>query len=321
MFLLHLNTNAQSIDLEARRIAMGFDRIVKFNDVNCYKVYKNDLFGIADENLNILVACNNDYGMLEGDAIFVMYTSGKNKKYSAYDITKRKYILKDKRYISSLHELKIGNRIKGLFDCSEFGNEDTFIYDTEGNLIKNIHDNGISLHGGEEFGVLLLENSNSSKFTMIDEFGKEICSFAYMYCPYEDADYFYVRKDSSPDADAIQKYGIVNHKGKALLDIKYDEITFQESTIIVKLANKISVLSKDLSLKFDLPNAATATRVDDQSLLVSYPKDKWNVIDNSGKVLLNYTAKKFESYRKDIFKVNKGEQDYFINIKGQIIDL
>lgn len=312
---LYANLNAQKIDLEAKAKELGVDAIGKIGNTNIYRLYKNNLYGFTDENFSIIIPCENDYDQLVGNHYLLI--RNKNGRYSLFDMNLRKYIQKDKFYISIIYDLKTESKTKNFFSSSETGENDTIIYDLDGNIIADLKDYSISIQGGNEYGIIMVENRNASLFKMLNEFGKEIASFDYVYCPYKDRDYFYVRKDSNIYTNPIRKYGIVNHEGKKLLDINLDKITFQDESIIIKLKDKFSVLDRDLKLKFHLDKAIYAEGVRENVFLVQYPGDKWKVINIDGKTLFTVEAKNVISYPKKLFKIETPDLNYFVNMQGQ----
>jgi hypothetical protein len=309
--------NAQTINLETKAIELGVDRISKINGTKIYRLEKNDLYGFADENFSIIIPCENDYSEFIGD--HYLRIRNLNGKCSLFDMSLKKYVQKDKHYVSIIYTIITGNTTKSFFSSSNSIEDDTIIYDIEGKTIANIKDFSISMQGGNEYGIIMLENSNGSNFKMLNEFGKEIASFDYIYCPYKDRDFFYVRRDSNIYTNPIRKYGIVNHEGKELLKINYDKITFQEESIIITLKNKISVLDYNLKLKFRLENAIDADGVRGNAFLAQYPNNKWKVININGKTLFTVDAKKVESYSHNLFKVENQNSSYFVNMEGKTV--
>ncbi len=309
--------NAQTINLEAKAKELGVDRISKIGSTQIYRIVKNDLYGFADENFSIIIPCENDYNEFIGGHYLRIRNS--NGKYSLFDMSLKKYVQKDKHYISIIYSITTGDTTKSFFSSSNSIEDDTIIYDIEGKTIANIKDFSISIQGGNEYGIIMLENGNGSNFKMLNEFGKEIASFDYIYCPYKDRDYFYVRTDSNIYTNPIRKYGIINHEGKELLKINYDKITFQEETVIITLKNKISVLDRNLKLKFRLENAIDAEGIRGNTFLAQYPNNKWKVINTNGKILFTVDAKKVESYPRNLFKVENQNSSYFVNMEGETV--
>ncbi|KFF06160.1 hypothetical protein [Flavobacterium reichenbachii] len=314
---IYAGLNAQTINLEAKAIELGVDRISKIGSTKIYRLNKNELYGFADENFSIIIPCENDYNEFVGNHYLRIRNS--NGKYSLFDMSLKKYVQKDKHYISIIYTITTGNTAKSYFSSSNLVEDDTIIYDLEGKTIANIKDYSISMHGGNEYGIIMLENGNGSNFKMLNEFGKEIASFDYIYCPYKDRDYFYVRKDSNIYTNPSRKYGIINHEGKELLKLNHDKITFQEESIIITLKDKITVLDRNLKLKFNLENAINADGVRGNTFLAQYPNNKWKVIDADGRTLFKVEAKKVESYPNNLFKVENQNTSYFVNMEGKTV--
>ncbi|MCZ4245291.1 hypothetical protein [Pedobacter punctiformis] len=159
----------------------------------------------------------------------------------------------------------------------------------------------------------MLENSDRSNFILIDNKGKEICSYSYIYQPYIDNDYLLVRKDIFKDHF---KYGIINHLGKIIKKIKFDKIEFRENSIIFKADKSYLITDLNFNRKFEISKAQELNFISNELILVKISDRKWKLITEYGKEKLEIAAEKVEYNNRRSLKVINETESYFIDFDG-----
>ena len=141
---------------------------------------------------------------------------------------------------------------------------------------------------------------------MIDDKGNKIVSFPYIFQPFDNNDFFIVRKDNYIDGVTHMKYGIINHEGKFIYNLVYDKIFSEKDFVILQLNTIIN--SKP---------GIYAEIVEDNFFLIQTPSKFWQLYDNSGSLLMEHEANKMQYYGKNLFRVTNDENEvYFIDNKG-----
>lgn len=317
-FLICVFANAfgQNTALKTKAYELGYDHIFKFKDYKIYEAIKNERTGILDENFKILLPFNYTRSTTQGNGLIILKSI--NDKYSLYDIKNKKFIFKEEFGIDDDYKLNTTQGTKLLFALKKKNDEPLSLYDENGKFISKIREGyGISMHGGQESGVLLLSSQNS--FIMIDDKGKEIATYNYMYYPFQNKDIFIVRKDTYLNGKTNMNYGLINHLGKITLPLKYSKIFSEKNYLFVISNSLLSIFNEDMKPLVKTVNGNYGEVIEDNMFLVSDKNNIWRLYDKDGIIIIKKKANKMSYYGKKLFKISKQNETYFINMQGLVV--
>lgn len=307
---------SQEVDLKFKATELGYDRIRKHKSYDRYFSYKDDLKGILDENFNVLVPTEYPFSLKQSeDLVRLKNTMG---KYFLYNIREKEMILENYFWISDYIEFIKENEKSLIFEARKNNNDPNSLFSENGRLLFNLEYNySVSLHGGSSVGVLLVYSSSNNNFIMIDDSGEKKANFPYIFHPFNNKDFFIVRKDNYINGENIMKYGLINHQGEFLLDLKYDKIISEKEFIILRLNNEITILDKNLQTIINSKTGIYAEIIEENSFLILTPNNYWQLYDLSDSLVMEHKAKKIQYYRNNIFQVTSDTNEiYFIDNHG-----
>ncbi|WP_306353102.1 hypothetical protein [Flavobacterium sp. '19STA2R22 D10 B1'] len=303
-------SNAQ--DLQAISKKLGVDKLTKIEQTTFYISKKQDLSGLVDENFQPVFPPIFTYYEFYSGTNFIKLKSI-DEKYTLYDLINKKKLQEGKQWISPFHPLKLHDRIVNFYYLRNDESEDNLLYNENNDLIKNLKRYSISVLGGENYGVLILENSGRNNLIVIDEKGKEIFSYPYIYQPYKEKDLFIVKSEKS------NKYGILNHLGEKIKEIEFDNIFLKQDIIVMKKNNVYIVSDLNFNPKFKIPDVQEIDFISDDLILIKISDDNWKLITKDGKTNFQITAKKIEYFKNDKLKVINDLETYYVDLQGNRI--
>jgi len=227
-------------------------------------------------------------------------------------------ILENYFWISDYIEFIKENEKSLIFEARKNNNDPNSLFSENGRLLFNLeHNYSVSLHGGSSVGVLLVYSSSNNNFIMIDDSGEKKANFPYIFHPFNNKDFFIVRKDNYINGENIMKYGLINHQGEFLFDLKYDKIISEKEFIILRLSNEITILDKNLQTIINSKTGIYAEIIEENSFLILTPNNYWQLYDLSDSLVMEHKAKKIQYYRNNIFQVTSDTNEiYFIDNHG-----
>lgn len=315
-FLLFQNTFAQEYDLKTKASELGYDDIMQLSLSDKYYSYKNDLQGILDENFQTLLPTEYSLCLREGtELIRLKNTAG---LYSLYNLKESKVVFEDCNWVS--HALTFNNEDKQrlLFEVHKNGSKSYAIYSSEGQLVISLPTGyTLYLHNGSAVGVFVLSNNTQTHFLMLNEKGTIIADYPLIFQPIEHKDYFIVRKDKPTSGETIRQYGLINHQGEFLYDLKYQNIAYEKEFIVLRLNDKITILDANLNPILKSKPGTYAEIVEDRFFLISKPNGMSRLYNLAGKLIMEHKAKKVHYYGHLLFRVTSDKNEvYFIDHFG-----
>lgn len=310
MVFCSLYSNAQKNSSEASQI--GVDKLLKISNTNLYISKKENLFGLVAGNNEIVFKPKFIYYEFYDENKFVKFKT-KDEKYTLYNLLQRKILQENKQWISEFHSLKLLKGSQNFFFITDLKSSAHFLYNEKNEFVKNLKDYYISLHGGENYGVFILVNSNSDNFIIMNDKGNEIYSSPYIYQPYSNKDYFLVKSKN------LNKYGIINHLGKSLIKKEFDTIYFKENNIFLMKENYLSLMNLNLKLKSSFQSVQKIDFITEKLTLLQISNNKWKLVNEEGKTKFQIVANKVEYLEKDRLKVTDSSNSYYIDENGNKI--
>jgi hypothetical protein len=311
LLFIFQNYSAQEIDLKVKAKELGYKHIIKYYH-DTYLIYKNDLIGLLNQNFKILLPPKYSISFKEGDDFLRLKNT--EDYYSLYNMKENKMIFENVPWISNSFELIKNNQKILFFEVNNNGTRS--LYSSEGKLLTNLTDNySVTSHGGPSVGVIVL--SNGKNFLIIDDTGKKIVEYAYIFQPFDSQDFFIVRDDNYVNGETHMKYGIINHGGKFIYNLIYDKIFSEKEFVILRKDKKIDILNKNLKPIIIEKPGVYAEVVEDNFFLIETPSKSWQLYDLFGSLVMEQKANKMQYYGKKLFRITTDKNEiYFIDING-----
>ena len=260
------------------------ERINKENDKNIYLIaseegrnglYKNSKNIISHEYQSMTYNEDNDVILLQ-----------KNKKYGAAKI--------DGKIIIDVEQNSI--ETKGLYLYAKKLN-DNKVYDNQGNVVDINFNRTIYKTESNEYKISTILNNNITYYGIMDKDGNKLVDENYRYLEYLYKDYFIATDENG-------NLGVINSKGKVILDMKYSSLQkIKGKNIIQAVENNISEFYSVEMKKIEEVEKPSVFVEDDYIVVAS--GDKKIYLDNDGKVIEDTSNLKRESYPDIIGDYNK----------------
>ena len=316
-------------NIETKEEYQDIKRIVDYEDKdNFYLIFKKDnKYGIIEDG-NVIV--NNEYDNIEYDSFNKLFIVKKDKNYGVLK-------LNGETLISCLYD---DINIEGIYIYA-LKDEEQIIFSTTGEKINNSKNK--SAYNVENTNYKITIN-DENKYGVIDENNNDIIPNEYYYIGYLGNDYFVV-------SDQTGKNGIVDNKGKIVLETKYDTIEKLEKVNLIEATeintNTITLFDTDIKEIAKMNNAKifegenyirlysskaqkyfnsngeekNNKEILSQNKIFSDVKDgKWGFVDSNGNVIVDYIYDDVtETNQYGFAGVNKGGKWGSINENGQVI--
>lgn len=311
IILIFFSISCYSQNEESEASKLGFDRLSKIKQTDCYISKKGNLYGLTDNEFKTLFSPQFIYYELySGDDRFISFKSP-DDSYTLFDMAKKEVLQKNKSWIM-FYRLVSKDLDNSFFIVRNKDSNDHLLYNDKNEMVKNLGNYDISLQGKNNFGTFVLGNSTDKNFILINENGTEICSYPYVFQPYTDKDYFLVSKNFPQNS----KYGIINHFGKVIKELKFDKIFFKENIIVFNLKNSYLITDLFFNSRHEIPVAKEIDFITNEYILVKISDTKWKLITEYGKEKFQIIAKKVEYHSRNSLKVTTDKEDYFIDFNG-----
>ena len=210
----------------------------------------------------------------------------KNKKYGAAKI--------DGKIIIDVEQNSI--ETKGLYLYAKKLN-DNKVYDNQGNVVDINFNRTIYKTESNEYKISTILNNNITYYGIMDKDGNKLVDENYRYLEYLYKDYFIATDENG-------NLGVINSKGKVILDMKYSSLQkIKGKNIIQAVENNISEFYSVEMKKIEEVEKPSVFVEDDYIVVAS--GDKKIYLDNDGKVIEDTSNLKRESYPDIIGDYNK----------------
>ena len=270
------------------------------------------VIGILDnENAYILCAKNGQYGIMKNDEELIpnnyqsieydesnkVFTTEKSKKYGITNLNGDVIIAPEYSQID----------ITGIYLYAK-NDQGVTVYNTSGTQV-NIDTNVAILNTSNEKYRIRIDNTNGTKYGVINENGEQVIDEKYNYIEYLFDDYFIVSNSES-------KLGVINDNDEIKIDINYDGLQKIDGTNVIQASstseNIVKLFSKDLREICSLENAKVENKGD--YIKISNNTDTM-YFDKDGKELKNTDV--FSS--NTLFANKENDKWGFVNKSGNIV--
>ena len=220
------------------------------------------VIGILDnENAYILCAKNGQYGIMKNDEELIpnnyqsieydesnkVFTTEKSKKYGITNLNGDVIIAPEYSQID----------ITGIYLYAK-NDQGVTVYNTSGTQV-NIDTNVAILNTSNEKYRIRIDNTDGTKYGVINENGEQVIDEKYNYIEYLFDDYFIVSNSES-------KLGVINDNDEIKIDINYDGLQKIDGTNVIQASitseNIVKLFSKDLREICSLENAKVENKGD-----------------------------------------------------------
>lgn len=314
---------------ETKEEYQDIKRIVDYEDKDkFYLIFEKDnKYGIIEDG-NVIV--NNEYDNIEYDSFNKLFIVKKDNNYGVLK-------LNGETLISCLYD---DINIEGIYIYA-LKDEEQIIFSTTGEKINNSKNK--SAYNVENTNYKITIN-DENKYGVIDENNNDIIPNEYYYIGYLGNDYFVV-------SDQTGKNGVVDNKGKIVLETKYDTIEKPEKVNLIEATeintNTITLFDTDIKeiakmnnakifegenyirlysnkeQKYFNSNGEEKSNKDilSQNKIFSDVKDgKWGFVDSNGNVIVDYIYDDVtETNQYGFAGVKKDGKWGSINENGQVI--
>ena len=264
------------------------------------------VLGVDDkENVYILCAKNGQYGIIKNDEQLILneyqsieydesnklFTLEKSKKYGIADLNGKIIVPTEYNQID----------ITGIYLYAQ-NSQGITVYDTSGTQ-ANINTDVAILNTGNEKYKIRIDNSEGTKYGVINDKGEQVIEEKYNYLEYLFDNYFIVSNDES-------KLGVIDDDDNVKIDIKYDSLQKIDGTNIIKAItnadNVTKLYSKNMVEVCNMANAIITT--ENNYIKISNDTDV-KYFDKEGKELKNT-----EVYPNNTLFTNKVDNKWgFVN--------
>ena len=270
------------------------------------------VIGILDnENAYILCAKNGQYGIMKNDEELIpnnyqsieydesnkVFTTEKSKKYGITNLNGDVIIAPEYSQID----------ITGIYLYAK-NDQGVTVYNTSGTQV-NIDTNVAILNTSNEKYRIRIDNTDGTKYGVINENGEQVIDEKYNYIEYLFDDYFIVSNSES-------KLGVINDNDEIKIDINYDGLQKIDGTNVIQASitseNIVKLFSKDLREICSLENAKVENKGD--YIKISNNTDTM-YFDKDGKELKNTDV--FSS--NTLFANKENDKWGFVNKSGNIV--
>lgn len=290
---------------------------------------KNGQYGITKNEKAII---SNEYQSIRYDAENSIFVVEKSKKYGISNL--------DGTIIVPIEYNQID--ITGIYLYAQ-NSQGTTVYNSNGAQV-NVDINISIINTENEKYRIRINNTDGTKYGVIDNNGKQIIEEKYNYIEYLFDDYFLVSNENS-------KLGIIDNKDNKKLEIKYDAIqklqnknviqaTISETKVVNLYDNKLSLIcemqnvnvnvkddyikiSNETDIKYfnndgqELENTQVYTN---NKLFAKRENDKWGFVNNLGEVVVDYQYDKVTEFNEFGFAaIQKDGKWGSINEQGSIV--
>ncbi len=270
------------------------------------------VLGVDDkENVYILCAKNGQYGIIKNDEQLILneyqsieydesnklFTLEKSKKYGIADLNGKIIVPTEYNQID----------ITGIYLYAQ-NSQGITVYDTSGTQ-ANINTDVAILNTGNEKYKIRIDNSEGTKYGVINDKGEQVIEEKYNYLEYLFDNYFIVSNDES-------KLGVIDDDDNVKIDIKYDSLQKIDGTNIIKAItnadNVTKLYSKNMVEVCNMANAIITT--ENNYIKISNDTDV-KYFDKEGKELKNT-----EVYPNNTLFTNKVDNKWgFVNKDGDTV--
>ncbi len=270
------------------------------------------VLGVDDkENVYILCAKNGQYGIIKNDEQLILneyqsieydesnklFTLEKSKKYGIADLNGKIIVPTEYNQID----------ITGIYLYAQ-NSQGITVYDTSGTQ-ANINTDVAILNTGNEKYKIRIDNSEGTKYGVINDKGEQVIEEKYNYLEYLFDNYFIVSNDES-------KLGVIDDDDNVKIDIKYDSLQKIDGTNIIKAItnadNVTKLYSKNMVEVCNMANAIITT--ENNYIKISNDTDV-KYFDKEGKELKNT-----EVYPNNTLFANKVDNKWgFVNKDGNTV--
>lgn len=270
------------------------------------------VLGVDDrENAYILCAKNGQYGVMKNDEELILneyqsieydesnelFTLEKSKKYGIADLNGKIIVPTEYNQID----------ITGIYLYAQ-NSQGITVYDTSGTQ-ANINTDVAILNTGNEKYKIRIDNSEGTKYGVINDKGEQVIEEKYNYLEYLFDNYFIVSNEES-------KLGVIDDDDNVKIEIKYDSLQKIDGTNIIKAItnsdNATKLYSKNMVEVCNMVNAIITT--ENNYIKISNDTDV-KYFDKEGKELKN-----IEVYPNNTLFANKVDNKWgFVNKDGNTI--
>lgn len=265
---------------ETKEEYQDIKRIVDYEDKDKFYIVfeKDNKFGVIEDGNTII---NNEYDNIEYDSFNKLFIVKKDKNYGVLK-------LNGETLISCLYD---EINVEGIYIYA-LKNDEQIIFSTSG---KKIDDSKyISAYNVENTNYKITIN-DENKYGVIDENNNDIIPNEYYYIGYLGNDYFVV-------SDQTGKNGVVDNKGKIVLETKYDTIEKPEKVNLIEATeintNTITLFDTDIK---EIAKMNNAKIFEGENYIRLYSNKEQKYFNSNGE----------EKSNKDILSQNK----IFSNVK------
>ena len=255
---------------------------------------KNGQYGIIKNDEELIL---NEYQSIEYDESNKLFTLEKSKKYGIADLNGKIIVPAEYNQID----------ITGIYLYAQ-NSQGITVYDTSGTQ-ANINTDVAILNTGNEKYKIRIDNSEGTKYGVINDKGEQVIEEKYNYLEYLFDNYFIVSNEES-------KLGVIDDDDNVKIDIKYDSLQKIDGTNIIKAItnsdNVTKLYSKNMVEVCNMVNAIITT--ENNYIKISNDTDV-KYFDKEGKELKNT-----EVYPNNTLFANKVDNKWgFVNKDGNTI--
>ena len=290
---------------------------------------KNGQYGIMKNDEELIT---NEYQSIEYDESNKLFTLEKSKKFGIANLDGKVIIPTEYSQID----------ITGIYLYAK-NDQGVTVYNTSGTQ-ANIDTNVAILNTSNEEYRIRIDNTEGTKYGVINENGEQVIAEKYNYIEYLFDDYFIV-------SDTNSKLGVINDNDEIEIDINYDGLQKITETNVIQASitseNITKLFSKDLREICSLENAnvenknsyikisnATDTLYFDKdgkalkntdvftnnTLFANKVNDKWGFVDKSGNTVVDAKYDKVTEFNEYGFAGVKLDNKWgVVNSKGEEI--
>lgn len=298
------------------------------DNINSYLIHaKNGQYGITKNENQIL---QNEYQSIRYDATNKIFVIEKSKKYGIANL--------DGKVIVPIQYDQID--ITGIYLYAQNGQETT-VYNNDG-TIADIDSNTSILNTSNEQYKIKINNTNSTKYGVINQEGTTLIEDKYNYIEYLYDTYFIVSIENG-------KLGILDDKGATKIELNHDSLQKIQDTNLVQATlseNKTTqIYSQNMEKICELQNASIEVKNDyikiyneteikyfnkdgkelkntevfsDNKLFVKMENNQYGFVDKNGTLVVDYKYDKAYEFNEYGFAaIRKNGKWGAINEEGQ----
>ena len=254
---------------------------------------KNGQYGLMKKEETVL---NHEYQSIQYDEANSVFVIEKSRKYGIANISGEEIVPVKYNEID----------ITGIYFYAK-NEQGTTVYNSNGTEV-NIDANVAILNTDNEKYKIRIDNTEGTKYGVINKEGKQLIEEKYNYIEYLYDNYFIV-------SDENGKLGVLDDKGKTKVETNHDSLQKIQDTDLLQAtlgeSQMTEIYNKTMEKICEMPNATIAV----ENYIKIYNEEEEKYFDKDGKELKNtevYSSNK-------LFVAKKGDKYGFVDKNGNLV--